>query len=774
MSVKQFTPETIWKSYKSMDLVEKINKTKFKPPKEFIKSLKKILDMIRADSSIVKPEEAAYLLGTAYVEAKYSLQRWEYDYGCGLFGKPYGINGPCAKALNYYRDTLDGRKKNYYSSDVGVDSNGIPYFGRGLIQLTGLSNYKLYGDLIGKNLVQNPELALDETISYQIAVLFLKRRTFRHVHRWSETYDWKYSGNYIKRDGLYHARRSVNGGVNDLDAVNDAFITWFKLLSIDVEQSQTLMANSANDKVMTKKKENVSYTFNVASSSSLLSTLSPIPNQVINNPEDTDILKLEDGYGLEIPVVKINNYIFSRNEIEYIHIDCTGFLPKITLKIITKDQIFLGKEMPKDGDIISIAIRPRSKMIRLIRNDYVITGAHSVKNSTEISDVDINPSSLTFYGELFIPGLRSWKNTYSFEGTVYEALQDFAKKYGLGFVSNESNTNDKQVWIKGSTAGEYHINDLVEHAWADEHSFYSAWIDLYYNLNFVNVNKQLVSSENEVDIAITMGNLDKEFLFGSNELEEKNSTSTPKVFSNFTEFIPTPFYIKSWRPLNRSTAITFEIGSKMICEMYEHNDKLYTDPGNQKYWSIPVEPTYDAEKVKNSILLRGRSSYIRGEDNKEQARVNYNYPDLYVKAPWSGIQYTITNPDADRLEQDGNHHRNYQLARIQNLINKKELDKLNVHIEVVGSNLNIIRGEKIPIALLKTRKAENLKIHGKFTENLDMFYSGWYYVKGFNLEWKPFTRKFQSNFTHEFILTRREWPTPVEVQALEATEINKT
>ena len=126
----------------------------------FPDSLKKVLQYARTDENLKDVSDLAYLLATAKEESDYSLQRWESDYICNLQGKPYK-GKPCDKALNYYRSTKDG-KINYYT--LGTDKNGLPYFGRGLIQLTGKSNYKKYGDLIGVDLVNDGNKALEQKI----------------------------------------------------------------------------------------------------------------------------------------------------------------------------------------------------------------------------------------------------------------------------------------------------------------------------------------------------------------------------------------------------------------------------------------------------------------------------------------------------------------------------------------------------------------------------------------------------------------------------------
>jgi len=481
--------------------------------------------------------------------------------------------------------------------------------------------------------------------------------------------------------------------------------------------------------------------------------------------------KPEDSYSMEIPLIKVNEYVFSRNEIQYMSIDCTGFLPKITLSVAFLHQIFLAKEMPKDGDIISIAIRNKTDVLKIVRNDYIITGVHVVPNFTEVK----SPVMMTFYGELFVPGLRGQRDSFSFEGTSYETLQEFAKKYKLGFVSNEYNTNDKQIWLKANNCGIEFVESVTERAWRDSTSFYKSWIDIYYNLNFVNINKQLLSAESEVEMAAILTNVDKNWNWSA-DTDEKSTINTVKVFSNFPNFRTSPFYITTWRPFNRSSNITFEIGTKIRFSMFEHNKNIYENIEGQKYWSVPVEPTYDSQKTNRYIILRGRASYVEDLDedgnnqNTELKRANYPYVDLYEKYPWLGIQYTISNPDDDNLKWDGNQHRNYHFSLVQNLINNKELDKLNLHIEVTGHNFNVITGDKIPVVLVRTDRLENVAINPDvgLMDSLDLFYSGWYLVKGFKLSWTSEDEGTPlSKFTHEFILTRREWPPPVPIEPIE-------
>lgn len=180
---------------------------------KFPKSLRAVLIYMQNDPNITNMAEAAYLLGTAKAESDYSLQRWESDYQCGPAGVPYD-KYPCKKALNYFRSRKTGgggSKRNYY--EMGLDRNGMPYFGRGLIQLTGKHNYGKYGKLIGVDLLSDGDRALIPKNSYRIASTYLKLKTFKHVNK----------------GDLRRARKSVNGGTRGVDEVNGAFNKWMNV-----------------------------------------------------------------------------------------------------------------------------------------------------------------------------------------------------------------------------------------------------------------------------------------------------------------------------------------------------------------------------------------------------------------------------------------------------------------------------------------------------------------------------------------------------------------
>jgi len=84
------------------------------------------------------------------------------------------------------------------NSEVG---DGKRYKGRGYIQITGRANYKAYGEALGIDLINNPELALNSLISARILALYFKNKgipTYCEAKNWTKV------------------RKLVNGGDNGL------------------------------------------------------------------------------------------------------------------------------------------------------------------------------------------------------------------------------------------------------------------------------------------------------------------------------------------------------------------------------------------------------------------------------------------------------------------------------------------------------------------------------------------------------------------------------
>lgn len=84
-----------------------------------------------------------------------------------------------------------------------------PYYGRGFVQLTWENNYAKYAELLGKDLVGNPDLAMEDETALFVLVHGFKTGTF--TGRKISDYINEHQTDFVK------ARRCINGTDHDND-----------------------------------------------------------------------------------------------------------------------------------------------------------------------------------------------------------------------------------------------------------------------------------------------------------------------------------------------------------------------------------------------------------------------------------------------------------------------------------------------------------------------------------------------------------------------------
>lgn len=131
----------------------------------------------------------AYILATAYHETGGRMQPVREGFAT--------TNEGAVRAVTRLHE--QGRIRTNYALPI----NGHSYYGRGLIQITWRENYDRVGKLLGVDLVNNPDLALDPQVSADILVKGM-------LGGW---FTGRKLSDYDREDGYdyYNARRIVNG-----------------------------------------------------------------------------------------------------------------------------------------------------------------------------------------------------------------------------------------------------------------------------------------------------------------------------------------------------------------------------------------------------------------------------------------------------------------------------------------------------------------------------------------------------------------------------------
>lgn len=459
-----------------------------------------------------------------------------------------------------------------------------------------------------------------------------------------------------------------------------------------------------------------------------------VPNRSGNvDSPDMDLRDSDEkrfGYGK--PVIFINGY-FLENYLLDFNLDLNQILPTISFKFYTGNSSFININYPKDGDIASIYIRANVPGYKPIRMDFNILSVDSNLSTTSEGDM------ITFLilGECRIPGFytevcRAYRNK-----TSYQTLLQVSQELNLGFATNDPNMEDQMTWICPNLSYYNFIKEVTVSSYKNDRSFYAAWVDLYYNLNFVNINNQLEAEDIVQMVKAVPGSATgkaDDALFPGIELLPAD---IPLLVTNQPQLFGYPFFIKAYTLLSEAGNKTNNMGYIQEVQLYNENSQYENSP-TEKYVRYTVEPTTTENIQENMVLQRGRPS------EKEYLKE--------VRKKWMGILFS---------GKEGQVHPNYLQARVQNPLNLSDVTKFTLQVETGAYYPGFYRGQAIPVAIYvtdsgprmdNTGKSNNQQAQGQRGIVKDEFLSGQYVLMGFSICWSR-----SKGFYQILNLCKREW-----------------
>lgn len=469
--------------------------------------------------------------------------------------------------------------------------------------------------------------------------------------------------------------------------------------------------------------------------------------------------QVQNELGVDYPFIIINGYTFDAEEIKLFKIDATGFLPQATfIFTLTKSDAFRSQSYPKDGDLLSVFMRAKNDAFKPIRNDYIIKSVSSGGGGEENSG-----GTTVISGELFIPHIKD-QLIKSYKGTSFDVLQSIAQELMLGFATNETSTTDDQAWLNPNNTWEEYINNIVTHSWKDVNSFYKCFIDIYYHLNFININNQ-IEGEGVLAAGILDNTIFKDFYPNDKDNVKNSQKTAAKFLSNIDSLKGSNMFIQQYQTKNESSKMHEQYG-------YKYNIQFF-DMKSLKYWNLFIDPKTSDGAEKEKIIVKGRT-FPKKSDEKDvggptpSAETYWKTQNKFV---WKGIQST-------------NVHDKYIYAEAHNERNMLELKKLYLQVNVQRWNPNIYMCEKIPLILISMADATKAGVDAVGEDDavrksalgsvavLDRFYSGYYMVNGIQITYNADARQYSTDptddgsrnspsFFQTFTVTRREWPTPL-------------
>ena len=361
-------------------------------------------------------------------------------------------------------------------------------------------------------------------------------------------------------------------------------------------------------------------------------------------PQEDQQKEIAESLG-NIPFVWYNAYQIHQSDIDFLQVSTNGNLPQV--KIVFRDSLNMMKDkgFPLDDSKISIFINPRTQQIKPIHMDFKII-KFSVHGST------YTMSGLIDVDKLYLKNFKSLSSMTSFD-----ALKTLARESGLGFNTNIDNTNDKMTWINTGQRTIDFIDSIVETSYKSDETYLLAYVDLLYNLTYVDLEKEL---NRDIKQDLGVANVGIEDVV---KLDDKEKVSRLFLTNDFS-MQNSNSYFTDYKIVNNSTLVSLQEGYLTKVKFYDELKKDFL--------------VFDVD----SITSKGDKTIIMKGSPQNESFFKEN-----VNLVYSG------KLDADNM------HNNYHYSYIQNMRNISELRKIGLEISMKSPNYNLYKFQKIYVAI---------------------------------------------------------------------------
>lgn len=459
------------------------------------------------------------------------------------------------------------------------------------------------------------------------------------------------------------------------------------------------------------------------------------------------------------PFIRINGLVFNPEQITSVKLNMEGSIPQLQARIVDNRRLFDTAELyPRDGDVVTLLINSKnSDTFKSIHMDFNIINVQSSDLGGE------EYKSVSFRGVAKIPNLTAEACRYYEDGPSVDHVEAIARDLKLGMATNITSTEDTQSRIQAWQTYESFIADVVSDSYVAEDAFTTWYIDQYYYLNFIDVNR-IFDSENPPlhELQKTLMTLQASLAEQAQNPENLDNMEVPLILTNSPGLKTTNMFIHEYKLINNSSSVSLSSGYDKHISYYDNNA-----PKGSRVVEYTISPFVSKSLPESDEPLRGART--EGEDDRVKQM---------VKHKWLGR----VNAGEDGL---GNTHPNFLHSQMVDAQNSSELDKMYIKVKLGTFNPSLYKYQKIPIIITDVN-TQSAKIRselnkassklGNVNESLfpakdespeenpdannvpngamNTMLSGYYVIGNINYTYDGDSRKM----IQELTLLRREWP----------------
>jgi len=454
------------------------------------------------------------------------------------------------------------------------------------------------------------------------------------------------------------------------------------------------------------------------------------------------------------PLIKIGAYDFKALEVEFCKLTLSGKIPYFEAIVTDTKKLFDSEFYPRDGDSVTVFFNSKNNdTFKSIHMDFELYEVNMPK------ETQFDAPKISIKGRAKIPNIQAEVCRHYDAGKSVEHLELIARDLKLGFATNIIDTDDTQARIQAYENYISFIDEIVSSSYVSKDSFTTWYIDQFYYLAFVDINR-IFDSENPPtgELQKNFASLQASIAEQAQDAEDADNLEVPLMLSNESNFRSTNMYIAEYSIQNNSARVSARNG-------YSRKISFYDDNGDKgaRFSEFKIEPFVSKSMLDSDRPLRGMVGEKKDRNESE------------VKHKWMGRQ----NAGEDGL---GNVHPRALYSKLVDHQNQEELQKMKLIVRLESFNPSLYKYQKIPLMIydidpnstkIRAELKETAKEIGTLNDNLTIkgsedqvaaeespnqvqnhFLSGYYVIENIDYTYDNNTNKM----VQELTLIRREWP----------------
>lgn len=261
-------------------------------------------------------------------------------------------------------------------------------------------------------------------------------------------------------------------------------------------------------------------------------------------------------YGIQTPLIMINSTVIDFDAVQLFNLKSVGKLPELTMTVEDRFELINNIDKPGNDNEVRVQIIPR------FDNAY-----KKIDLTFFITNIQVSGKLIRLNCTYKLPELTSSQFKVFGEIDTYNLFKDIATETKLGFATNLSTLDDSRYTYCDNKSYFELMSSEIEFSNASEHII-DWWIDLWDNINLVDVKERYNAIDNDDDMMIWIAGQVNEVTV-DNEVQPQQVVAS---INNFPGFNSSELFVKKYDIINKP-GMHYSMGSDKVYGIYEDSNK---------------------------------------------------------------------------------------------------------------------------------------------------------------------------------------------------------